>query len=137
MYTVATPLVWMSMVLFYATSMSHDILCVLANLGMKSPEFSLSNCQASTPVPNLIDSNLYSYTRSELSTSASWRWSLYQVSIIMPFTLSLLEMGLNKLYLDHRHSILVFLATVLYLVVNWLGSLGPDSREAYPSLLHW
>jgi hypothetical protein len=55
----------------------------------------------------------------------------------MPFTLSLLEMGLNKLYLDHRHSILVFLATVLYLVVNWLGSLGPDSREAYPSLLHW
>ena len=44
MYTISTPLVWITLILYYATSMNSDILCTLANLGLKSDDFNEANC---------------------------------------------------------------------------------------------
>lgn len=44
LYTVSTPFVWMSLILFYATDMQHDILCVLAKLGNSGQDFDEEVC---------------------------------------------------------------------------------------------
>jgi len=77
--------------------------------------------------------------QAEIFEKASWRWPMYQVGIIIPVIFSVLEMGLNKILLRFRHAVLVLAVSLIYLAINFLGTLmyGKGNKSVYPSVLVW
>lgn len=70
LYSISTPLLWISLLLFYVTPMQSDILCVLAKLGSSDKEnFTVSYCTGNF-------TNDVAYT-APLKKDASWRWGMY------------------------------------------------------------
>lgn len=62
---------------------------------------------------------------------------MYNAGIIIPVIITVIEMGLNKLQLRFRHAIIVFMTTLIYMLINWLGTIMYDGRPIYPSVVVW
>ena len=142
LYTISTPLVWMSLISFYSTTMSRDILCTLAQLGDKknSAEFNIIHCTANPPQSDMIDGKKYNYSAEELKEDANWRWVMFQMGIIVPCCLNTLEICMNRVRLSYKNPILVFIFSLIYLIINMFGSFTQYARigtVVYPDLLEW
>jgi hypothetical protein len=46
-------------------------------------------------------------------------------------------MGLNKFQLRMRHAVIVFMFSLLYMIINWLGCEMYGGRPVYPNVLVW
>jgi len=129
LYTVSTPLVWISLILFYATRMKADILCDLSKLGTSTKaSFNITACYASE--------NPFTTANYD---NAGWRWIMFQVGLIIPCVVNVIEMCLNRLLLRFRHALIVFGFTLVYMAINLLGCLmgGGLGKQVYPNLVVW
>jgi len=50
---------------------------------------------------------------------------------------SVIEMGLNKLLLRFRHVVIVAFVCILYMGMNWLGTVMYSNTPVYPNVLVW
>lgn len=62
---------------------------------------------------------------------------MYNAGIIIPVVVCCVEMGLNKLQLRFRHALIVFMTTLIYMLINWCGTVMYEGRPVYPSVLVW
>ena len=129
LYTVSTPLVWISLILFYTTRMKADIFCDLSKLGAANKtSFPITDCYASKDP----------FTTGNYD-NAGWRWGMFQAGLIVPCVVNLVEMCLNRLLLRFRHAFIVFGFTLVYMGINLLGCLmqGGLYKQVYPNLVVW
>lgn len=62
---------------------------------------------------------------------------MFQAGIWIPVVYSCIEMGLNKLQLRFRHAAIVFMTSLIYMVINWLGTEMYGGKPVYPNMLVW
>jgi len=147
LYAIALPLVWMSFFLFYTTDMSKDIHCTLANLGDtgKGPNaYYNSTFPAGETASTWFMKNCLNYTSTltpeleeTLTAEAGYRWPIYQLGLWIPVIYSIIEMGLNKLLLRYRHVLIVVVVCILYLGINWLGTVMYGMKPVYANTIVW
>jgi len=149
LYGIALPLVWMSFFLFYTTDMSKDIHCTLAGLGdsgKENPYYSINGTAAIQPV--LPETSVTMFMKNclnpltpalevTLTDEAGYRWPIYQMGLWIPVIYSIIEMGLNKLLLRFRHVIIVVIVCILYMGVNFLGTIMYGNKPVYANVVVW
>jgi hypothetical protein len=139
MYTLATPLVWVSAIMFYSTHMQTDLLCSLAHI--RTTEFDVDECFSclNSKTDCTIDGAAATYDSmyALAISNADWRWPLYQASVIIPCIYSVIEVCLNKLNLRYRHWVIVLIFCVVYEAINAAGFFWFDKTPSYPNLLEW
>ena len=62
---------------------------------------------------------------------------MFKAGIWIPVIFSFIEMGLNKLQLRMRHAVIVFMTSLIYMLINWLGTALYGNRPVYPNVLVW
>lgn len=147
-YILAGPFVWMTLILFYTTSLKKDMFCTLANFGYDEDAaildtdykvvIDLTTPQYSDEVQRIAacigDEDRYN---GKFAEHASWRWPVFLVSIWAPVIFSLVEFSFNKIRLVYRHSVVVTFFALGYVALNYGGSKFLSKSELYPYLTVW